>query len=80
MTLQKREPFEKLAKDAKRGPRKTIKYTSQGVPLSQVTKKEQETVRVQKIMKESIEEIVRNSYINDSKSIEDLSPLESFNL
>lgn len=66
MNAQQRGPFEKMAKDAKVGPQKEVeKYTSQGIPLSQIRKEEQEQNTAQRNMKLTIKEIIQNAYLNN---------------
>lgn len=67
MNAQQRGPFEKQAKEHKQGSQKEVeKYTSQGIPLSQIKREEQAACVAQRSMKMTIKEIVQNAYTNNS--------------
>ncbi|KAJ6633186.1 Protein maelstrom like [Pseudolycoriella hygida] len=66
MTPQERAPFEKRAKDEKRGPQKEVeKFTSQGIALSTIEQQQRELENANRTMLRTIKEIVQNGFTNN---------------
>lgn len=68
MSPSQRAPYEAMAKaDKMKGKSGGEKYSSQGVPLSQIEREKREKELAERLMKKEIEDTVKDGFANDSK-------------
>lgn len=68
MSPSQRAPYEAMAKaDKLKGKSGGEKYSSQGVPLSQIEREKREKELAERLMKKEIEDTVKDGFANDSK-------------